>query len=83
MAAPATLNASTLEGQLLQIVQHVIDTQTKALVAASDVDRPSIKRIVQGSTTDLLNGTLAVSLSIPLDTEPTATGIGVAAATVY
>jgi len=83
MAAAVTLKATTLEGQLLELIQQVIDHQTQAILSAPDAEKAGIKRIVVGSTTDLLGGIQTTTLSIPLDTEPTAAGISVIAAPVY
>ena len=83
MAAAVTLKATTLEGQLLELLQHLIDTQTKAILSAPDADRAGVRRIITASTTDLLAGIQTTTVSIPLDTEPTPAGISVIAAAVY
>lgn len=82
MAAPATLTATTLEGQLLQMVEHVTNAQVMAILAAG-ANGATIKRIVTANVNDEIAGIKTVTLSIPISVETNNLGTGTTAAVVY
>ncbi|MEG4999386.1 hypothetical protein [Microcoleus sp. B4-D4] len=81
MAAIATLTATTLEGQLLQLIEEITNAQIIAVAAAAP--GVTVRRIVSSNITDDVAGTKSVSLNIPITVNINATGTAVEAVPVY
>ncbi|MFB8795550.1 MAG: hypothetical protein U7126_15320 [Microcoleus sp.] len=81
MAAPATLTATTLEGQLLQLIEFVTNAQLIAINSAAP--GVTVRRIITSNTTDDMSGTKIVNLSLPVLVNTNTTGIATEAVEVY
>ena len=81
MAAPAILTATTLEGQLLQLIEFVTNAQLIAINAAAP--GVTVRRIITSNTTDDMTGTKAVNLSLLVAVNTSATGTTTEAVEVY
>ncbi|MEG4999694.1 hypothetical protein [Microcoleus sp. B4-D4] len=81
MAAIATLTATTLEGQLLQLIEEITNAQIIAVAAAAP--GVTVRRIVSSNVTDDVAGTKSVTLSIPITVNINTTGTAVEAVAVY
>lgn len=84
MAAPATLTASSAEGQLLQLIEHITNiqliAQASGLSQNPPVQRPSI---VQSNVVNPITGIASITLQLPFDMNLTATGTGIVAREIY
>ena len=81
MAAPVILTATTLEGQLLQMIEAVTNAQIMAVANAAP--GATVRRIVASNNTDDINGIKTVSLSLPVMINVNALGTEVEAISVY
>jgi hypothetical protein len=81
MAAPVTLTATTLEGQLLQIVEALTNAQLVATAAAAP--GVTVRRIVTQNTSDDISGLKSVAISLPIAIEASANGLATVAIAVY
>ena len=81
MAAPVTLTATTLEGQLLQLVEAVTNAQIIAIGAAAP--GTTVRRIVSANTTDDITGIKTVTLSLPVAVTTNESGTAIEAVAVY
>jgi hypothetical protein len=81
MAAPATLTATTLEGQLLQLIEFVTNEQVNAIANAAP--GVTVRRLIAANTTDDISGTKTVSLSLPVSVNTNAAGTATTAVEVY
>ena len=81
MAAPATLTATSLEGQLLQLIEAVTNAQIIAVGSASP--GVTVRRIITANTTDDITGTKTVALSLPVTVNTNSTGTAIEATEVY
>jgi hypothetical protein len=82
MAEPVTLTATTLEGQAIQIIEALSNAQTAAIIAAG-TGGAAVKRIVTSNVSDEIGGVKSVTLSFPINTVASATGLETTAAVVY
>lgn len=81
MAATVVLTATTLEGQLLQLVEAVTNAQIIAIGAAAP--GVTVRRLVASNTTDDITGIKTVTLSLPVAVATNATGTAIEAIAVY
>lgn len=68
MAALGTLNSTTMEAGLLEIIESLTDLQ------ADETTNPNGLQMITGYSRDGLTGEIAVSLSIPSTASPDAQG---------
>lgn len=84
MAAPVTLTASSAEGQLLQLIEHITNiqliAQANGLTQTPPIQRPSI---VQSNVVNPITGIASITLQLPFDMNLTATGTGIVAREIY
>jgi hypothetical protein len=81
MAAPITLSAPTLEGQLLQLIEEMTNAQLSAVLAAAP--GVTVRRVITQNVSDDIAGVKTVSLQIPIAVQITATGTEATAIVVY
>jgi hypothetical protein len=81
MAGIAVLTATTLEGQLLQLIEAVTNAQIVAVGAAAP--GATVRRIVTSNNTDDVSGIKTVSITLPVIVNIDSTGTKVEAVSVY
>lgn len=84
MAAPVTLTATSAEGQLLQLIEHITNiqliAQATSLALTPPVQKPAI---VLSNLVNPVTGIATISLQLPFDMNLTATGTGITAREIY
>ena len=81
MAATVTLTATTLEGQLLQLIEAITNAQIIAIGSAAP--GVTVRRIVASNTTDDVTGIKTVTLSLPVSININSGGTATEAIPVY
>lgn len=81
MAAPVILTATTLEGQLLQIVEAITNAQLAAATAATP--GTAIRRIVTQNTSDDIAGIKSIAIQLPIAIEFSDSGLATVAMAIY